>query len=369
MAAMTSSERVMAVLRGEVPDRIPHFEWIIDQKVREVICPGGSMEEFTVRMGLDAMLTSPDYVTEQLSPDTFKNEWGCVIEKGQEQHSTTLEGPIQSLDDFKNYIQPDPYASHRYESLKKLVDKYKGKYAIGVHLNDVLSIPRNLMGFESLMMAFAQPELIKGLVDMSVKLNIELAREAARLGADFVFTGDDYASTEALFISPAMFEEYLYPGLKEVVAGFHECGMPVIKHTDGNITAILDMLIDSGIDCLDPIDPVAGMDIAMIKAKYGDKVAIKGNVDCADTLTFGSVEDVVKETLDVIKKAAPGGGFIFATSHNVEPDCPPENVVAAFDAAYEYGKYPITQPEGLNYIDFIKNLNLEGRRPVGKVSN
>jgi uroporphyrinogen decarboxylase len=197
------------------------------------------------------------------------------------------------------------------------------------------------MGFEQLMMAFAQPELIKGLVDMSVKLNIELAKEAARFGADFVFTGDDYASTEAMFISPAMFEEYLYPGLKEVVAGFHACGMPVIKHTDGNITAILDMLIDSGIDCLDPIDPVAGMDIAMIKAKYGDRIAIKGNVDCAHTLTFGSVSDVINETLDVIKKAAHSGGFILSSSNSIHSAVKPENYLAMINTVRAYGNYPI----------------------------
>jgi len=341
MTPMTSYERVMTVLKGQVPDRIPHFEWIIDQKVREIICPGGSMEEFTVRMGLDAMLTSPDYKTVQLSPNTFKNEWGCVMEKGAEQHSTTLEGPIQSLDDFKNYTPPDPYAAYRYESLKKIVAKYKGRYAIGVHLNDVLSVPRNLMGFQQLMMAFAQPELIKGLVEMSVKLNIELAKEATRLGADFVFTGDDYASTESLFMSPAMFEEYLYPGLKEVIAGFHESGLPVIKHTDGNITAILDMLIDAEIDCLDPIDPVAGMDIAMIKEKYGKNVAIKGNVDCAHTLTFGSVEDVVKETLDVIEKAAHGGGFILSSSNSIHSAVKPANYLAMLNTVRAYGNYPI----------------------------
>jgi len=341
MAEMTSCQRVMTAINGGVPDRIPHFEWIIDQRVRRVICPGSSMEEFTVRMGLDAMLTSPDYITEQLSENTFKNEWGCMIEKGTEQHSATLKGPIQSLDDFKNYTPPDPYAAHRYESLKKIVARYKGSYAIGVHLNDVLSIPRNLMGFERLMMAFAEPELIQSMVDMSVKLNIKLAQEAARLGADFVFTGDDYASTEALFISPCMFEQYLYPQLKEVVAGFHDCGMPVIKHTDGNITAILDMLIDSGIDCLDPIDPVAGMDIAMIKQKYGDRVAIKGNVDCAQTLTFGSVEDVISETLDVIGKAAPGGGFIASSGNSIHSSVKPENYLAMLNTIRAYGKYPI----------------------------
>ena len=92
MAVMTSYERVMTALKGKVPDRIPHFEWIIDQKVRDVICPGGSMEEFTVRMGLDAMLTSPDYISEQLSPNTFKNEWGCIIERAPSSIQPRLKG-------------------------------------------------------------------------------------------------------------------------------------------------------------------------------------------------------------------------------------------------------------------------------------
>ena len=90
---------------------------------------------------------------------------------------------------LKTYQPPDPHAPHRFDSLKRLVDRYKGRYAIGVHLNDVLSIPRNLMGFEELMMAFAEePELVRGLVEMSVDINIELAAEVARPGADFVFT-------------------------------------------------------------------------------------------------------------------------------------------------------------------------------------
>ena len=61
MKELTSAERVLRVLRREEPDRIPHFEWIIDRRVRDAICPGSTMEEFTVRMGLDAILTAPDY--------------------------------------------------------------------------------------------------------------------------------------------------------------------------------------------------------------------------------------------------------------------------------------------------------------------
>ena len=105
--------------------------------------------------------------------------------------------------------------------------------------------------------------------------------------------------------------------------------------------AVLDLIIDSGIDCLDPIDPVAGMDIAMIKAKYGDKIAIKGNVDCAETLTFGSVDDVIKETLDVIRKTADGGAFILSSSNSIHSAVKPENYLAMVNTIRAYGKYPI----------------------------
>ena len=342
MSEMTSAERVMTAIRGEQPDRIPHFEWIIDKKVRHAICPGASTEEFTVRMGLDAMLTAPDFKKEQVAPNRFKNEWGIVVEKGEEQHSSVVETVIATMEDFENYTAPDAFASYRFDSLKKLVSLYKGEYAIGVHLNDVLSIPRNLMGFQELMMAFClEPELVSKLVEMSVDLNIELAGEAARCGADFVFTGDDYSSGQAPFMSPDTFRELLYPGLKRVVKGFHDKGMPVIKHTDGNIMPIMDMIVDANFDCLDPIDPLGGMDMAYMKEYYSKDFSLKGNVNCATTLVNGTVEDVVQNTLCVMKVAADGGGLILSSSNSIHSSVDPRNYLAMISTIKAYGTYPI----------------------------
>jgi uroporphyrinogen decarboxylase len=342
MAEMTSAERVMTVLRRGEPDRIPHFEWIIDKKVRHALCPGASTEEFTVRMGLDAMLTAPDFKTVQVAPNRFKNEWGIVVEKGEEQHSTVVQAAIQTMEDYEKYQAPDAFAHGRFDSLKKLVARYKGKYAIGVHLNDVLSIPRNLMGFEELMLAFCtEPDLIRRLVEMSVDLNIQLAGEAARHGADFVFTGDDYSSAQGPFMSPNTFRELLYPGLKRAVRGFHDHGLPVIKHTDGNILPLMDMILDVGFECLDPIDPLGGMDMAFMKREYGHLLALKGNVNCATTLVNGTAEKVVRETLGVIRAAAEGGGLIVSSSNSIHSTVEPQNYLAMLSTIKAYGRYPI----------------------------
>lgn len=343
MSEMTSAERVLCVLRREQPDRIPHFEWIIDHKVRDAICPGCTMEEFTVRMVLDAVLTGPDFQKEQIGPHRYRNEWGVVSEMTAEEHAIPMTGPIQTTRDLDAYTPPDPRDPVRYQSLERLVKQYKGKLAIGVHLNDVFSIPRNLMGFESWLMAFADaPDLVRGLVEMSVDINVAMAEEVARRGADFVFTGDDYASAEAPLVSPSAFREFLSEPLKRVIDGFHAVGLPVIKHTDGNILPILDMILDAGIDALDPIDPIAGLDIGTFKREYGERIALKGNVDCAKTLTFGSVEDVVRETRAVIGASAEAGGLIVSSSNSIHSGVKPGNYLAMWNTIRTYGRYPIS---------------------------
>jgi len=342
MSELTSAERILRVLRREEPDRIPHFEWIIDRKVREAIIPGCSMEEFTVRMGLDAILTAPDMAKEPIGPNRFRNEWGVVLEDSGEEHTVPVEGPIHTMDDLRSYEPPDPNAPGRYDSIRRLVKHYKGDLAIGVHLNDVMSIPRGLMGFEGLMMAIAtEPDLVRGVVDLSVDVNLAMAREVARCGADFVFTGDDFASTFGPFMSPESFRELFHPGLKRAIGGFKALGLPVIKHTDGNIKPILDMILDAGPDCLDPIDPMGGMDIGEMKRLYGDRIALKGNVDCAETLTFGSEREVVEETKAVIAAGGEGGGLICSSSNSIHSAVKPGNYLAMWNAIRMYGTYPI----------------------------
>jgi uroporphyrinogen decarboxylase len=341
MVEMTSEERVLRVLQRGQPDRVPHFEWLVDHRVREALCPGAKdPNDFAVQIGQDAVIADPIFKKERVGTNRWHSEWGYISQDTAEEHGIEVESPIKTLADFERYTPPDPHEAWRFTAVEEVMRDYGGKKAVIVHLNDVFSLPRYLMGMQDLLMAIVtEPELIKALVDMSVTINLALAKEVAARGAKIVYTGDDYAYNKGPLMSPKHFREFFYPGLCRVMGGYKELGLYVIKHTDGNLWRIIDMIIDSGIDCLDPIDPQAGMDLGEVKAKYGDRVALKGNVDCAQLMTFGTPEEVVEATKEALRKGMPGGGFILSSSNSIHSSVKPENYLAMLETLREYGRY------------------------------
>jgi uroporphyrinogen decarboxylase len=341
MAEMTSEERVLCVLQRGQPDRVPHFEWLVDHRVRKALCPAAKdYNDFAVQIGQDAVIVDPIFKKERVSTNRWLSEWGYSSQDTAEEHGIEVESPIKTLAHFERYMPPDPHEAWRYKAVEDVLATYKGHKAVIVHLNDVFSLPRYLMGMQDLLMAIvAEPELVKALVEMSVTINLELAKEVAARGATIVYTGDDYAYNKGPLMSPKHFREFFYPGLCRVMQGYKELGLYVIKHTDGNLWRILDMIIDSGIDCLDPIDPQAGMDLGEVKAKYGERVALKGNVDCAQLMTFGTPEQVVEATKEALRKGMPAGGFILSSSNSIHSAVKPENYAAMLQTLRECGRY------------------------------
>ncbi len=337
---MTSEQRVLGALRREPIDRVPTFEWLTSKNVIEALCPGKSYDDFVEEMDIDGVVAELHYEKEWIDDVTYKDEWGMIKQTSEEEHSMPIDGPIRTMKDIESYIPPDPKKSDRFKDLEYKLARHNGSRAVILHLNDVFSIPSRLMPFDEFMMQLAlEPELIKAIVEMSVDVNIELAKEAVKRGCKIVFTGDDYAYNSGPMMSPNSFSDVFYPGLKRVMKGYRDLGLLVIKHTDGNILPLLDMIMDTDIDCIDPIDPLAGMDLAYMKKTYGDRFAIKGNVDCAHTLTFGSVEDVIAETKNCIDIAAPGSGFILSSSNSIHSKVKPENYKAMIDTVKEYSVY------------------------------
>lgn len=340
MSAMTSEERIMRVLQRKQPDRVPHFEWLVDRRVREALHPEcETPHEFAERTG-DAIIVDPIYKKERVGANRWRSEWGYITQDTDEEHGIEVESPIKTMADFERYAPPDPLAPGRFAAIDAAVQKYAGDKAVIVHLNDVFSLPRYLMGMQELLMAIlTEPKLVQALVEMSVTINLELAKAVAARGVKIVYTGDDIAYSKGLLMSPKHFREVLYPGFVRVIRGFKDLGLYVIKHTDGNLWSIMDLLVEAGIDCLDPIDPLAGMDLGEVKAKYGQRIALKGNVDCAELMTFGRPEEVVEATKVALEQGMPGGGYILSSSNSIHSSVKPENYAAMLQTLSEYGRY------------------------------
>ncbi len=154
------------------------------------------------------------------------------------------------------------------------------------------------------------------------------------------YVAEDMGSQESLLFSPDHIREYLLPRMRRIVELSHEAGAYVFHHNDGAIREIIPDLIDLGIDILNPIQwRCRGMDREALKADFGDKLVFHGGVDNQHTLVFSSPEDVRREVKENIRILGAGGGYILAPCHNIQAVSPPENIVAMYEAGFEYGQY------------------------------
>jgi len=337
---LSGEERIIRTLERKGTDRVPTFEWYIDKEVIEALSPGSDYEKFCYELDLDAICVDVNFDKKILENGMIRDEWGMIKKDTGESHTYPVDGPVRTIQDAEKYLPPDPLKPGRYESVERAVKEHTGKKALILHLNDVFSIPSRLMPFEDfLIKVYEEPELVKILISMSVDINLKMAKEAVKRGIKIAYTGDDFAYNSGPMMAPQVFRDIFYPELKRVVKGYKELGLLVIKHTDGNIYPILDMIVDSGFDCLDPIDPIAGMDLQKVKKDYGDRITLKGNVDCSTTLSFKTEKETIEETKKCLEIAMPGGGYILSSSNSIHSAVKPQNYIAMLDTLKKFGKY------------------------------
>jgi uroporphyrinogen decarboxylase len=339
---MNSRERVIAALRRQQPDRVPVVEFVIDEGVRRALFPDAvEIGAFCEAIGLDAVGCGLQF-RQRPEEDGHVDEWGVFYRGSPEMLSHPVRGPIASLEDLQEYEPPDPEAEWRLGQLPEIVERYKGKKAIILHHRAAFMWSAYLSGLDNLLLWFiAEPELAHGLMDKVLEANIGMVRRAIRAGADIIMLGDDYAHNFAPMMSPAHFREFIFPRLKRMIDAIHEEGALCIKHTDGHLWPILEMIVDAGPDAVNPLEPVAGMDVGEVKAAYGERVALVGNIDCGELLSHGTEEEVEEAVRTCIAAGAPGGGFMLSSSNSIHSSVRPENYLAMVRAGQKWGGYPL----------------------------
>ena len=353
MKEMTSIERILTALKRQEPDRVPTFDGV-HKKVRDAITgdPNASYADFIDKIGIDGITVAQRVYTWKYEPigtsstgrQLKRGQWGDVTQYTAEETGIVMEPGIKSEKDMDTYVPPDPDEEWRYDWLKELVKRFKGNRAVIIGCTDVFDVAKeNLLGDKQYYKSMVKnPEFVERANEIALNYQLRYVKNCIDIGADIVFVNGDWAMTQGPMVSRKFIDKFVTPPFVKIVEYCHSRGVPVIKHTDGNIWPIYDQVIATGTDGLHPIDPMAGMDMAEAKAKFGDKVCLCGNVSCAFSLVSGTVDEVREETKEVIRKAGKGGGLICMSSNSIHSGVKPENYVAMVETVKEYGKYPLS---------------------------
>lgn len=159
---------------------------------------------------------------------------------------------------------------------------------------------------------------------------------------DVVEFADDLGGMNSPFISPDVFRQLFKPGYIKANNYVHEnSNIKIFFHCCGSIYELIPDIIDSGFDILNPVQTTArNMEPERLKKEFGkDIIFWGGGCDTRRILPYGTISEIREDVKKNIAILGEEGGMIFAQQHNIMSDVPPENIIAMFDAAYEFGRY------------------------------
>jgi uroporphyrinogen decarboxylase len=357
---MISRERVLTVLEGGIPDRIPWIENYISNEAAAGLFGHDNFVHCNYSHKIDrpGMVRIPpelpsivplDVISYDMAPPRYAK---TELLDGQE-HVT--EGLIKTKDDLKLLDGlPDPDDETFYRPVEAFLRKYKGDLAA---IATVRTGPSNTylsMGIDLFCRSLiTDPELTKEVLWRFSNWTRKVAKNLMELDFDFFFMPDDIGFGAAPMISPEHFREFCVPVMRNVIEIIDR---PVVYHSDGNIMPLMDDILDLGVAGIANLEP-GPMDIVEVKKLYGDRVTLIGNIDLHYTLTRGTPEETTDEVRERIEALSPGGRYILASANSLPNYVKTENVRAMSDALLRYGNYPpedVTgRPDRPNYGRFM----------------
>jgi uroporphyrinogen decarboxylase len=339
---------VNAMWRRE-SDRVPLAELGIDLPIKEIVLGKPVRDiatdvEFWWRAGYDYIYLRPDYEFPNTIPSTTttgRPNYEDSSEQDSKSHTLSGPGAIAKREDLDTYPWPDPANEDYYKPLNEAAACLPPGMGLVSGVGGIFTRTWMLLGFERFCLALSEePELIAEIFERIGAIQCEVLRRVMkqdRLVA--IWYGDDLAYTESLMVSPRTYRQYLFPWMKKLADMAHEADMPFIFHSDGKVWDVIPDLIAAGVNALHPIEPKA-MDINQVKARFGDKLALIGNIDM-NLLSLGTPEQVRDQVRQRIKDLAPGGGYAVGANPGIPYYVRPENYEAMRKAVFEFGTFPI----------------------------
>jgi uroporphyrinogen decarboxylase len=345
---MSPSERWLAALRREKPDRVPMDYWATDEATRKLMAHLGVSDqgELFSRLHIDIPVgVGPNYVGPE--PPAGEDIFGCrheQVDYGAGVYSECVHHPLARHESVEEIERDYAWPSPDWWDYSEVPGQLRGSEDRPVRAGGSEPFLQycTLRGQEQAYMDLGlNPEIVHYCLDKLFDLAYENTRrtyEAVPGKVMMSYVAEDLGSQESLLFSPAQIREFLLPRMKRMMDLVHSAGAYVFTHSDGAVRDIIPDLVDIGVDVLNPIQwRCQGMEREGLKRDFGDRLSFHGAVDNQYTLPAGTVEEVRQEVLDNLRILGEGGGYILAPCHNIQSVGPPENVVAMYETGYENG--------------------------------
>lgn len=376
---MTHRDRIMTALKHRSPDRVP-----IDlggtgsttvsvhalRRLRKYlgvpsepppkVCSKRSATAFVdgvivERFGIDTEPTRPGKpdadACREIDANTFVDEWGVTWRGAPGELFISVNGPFQKLTDptprdLDDCGWPDPcdpgYSRGLREHAQKLHEG-TGRAVILALLNGPVHQSQFMRGYaEWLEDLLLRPDFVVALAERITDIWVEMnsrVLEACKDHIDLVSYGDDIATQAAPLMRLGLYRKLIKPFHRRMAETVKRFGKPIIYHSCGAVSSLIPDLLDIGIDALNPVQVAAeGMDTKRLKQEYGRDLTFWGAIDTQHVLPSGTPLDVREEVRRRIDDLAENGGYVLSPVHNVQPEVPPENLVAMLEAAQEFGQ-------------------------------
>jgi uroporphyrinogen decarboxylase len=382
---MTSRERLIKALNHEEPDRVPidlggNQTGIHKFAYKALIDHLGIEDEIRIMDPVQQLAQPCEAVLERLRVDTryiaagAAGDWtgGIVQEErdGRLWHDLVDEFGVRwsmpddqpyfmditlhpladaTIDDIEDYPFPKGDDAGRFAGLRERALQIKNEtpYAVVSGISGVVyETCWYLRGLETWFMdLMINPAFCEALIDQTLKFWMDWFRVfLGEVGdvVDVIMIGDDLAGQNGPLFNPDAYLQIVKPRHKQLVQYIKSrTNAKIWYHTCGGCMTYIPELIDNGIDVLNPVQISAeDMEPISLKARFGDRLSFWGGaIDSQHVLPYASVEQVRADVRKNLEAFKPGGGYVFNNVHNIQAGVPPENILALYDAAYEFGFY------------------------------
>jgi uroporphyrinogen decarboxylase len=355
---MSPRERFLTAFALKEPDRVPITDEIFNADIYQAVLgyrPGYFTSEDSFKcsreLGLDAAFVLYEGY-QAIEPvgnvgGGWVSEWGVTYQthEGAWGVGMPIAYQVRNRQEWEHFIPPNPNKPGRMDSIKRTVDlRTKGPdlALIGAVRGPFANTAYHFVGMVDTMMAiYDDPGFLSLAFQMTVDFDIEVCRQMVESGVDVLWITEDIAGSSGPLIKPGHYHELALPHLRRLLSAIRDMGKPIVFHSDGNVLPFLEDLIDAGITGLNPIERTSGMDLGEMKARFGDRICLLGNVDNKTILTDGSPQQVEEDVKSRIRLAGKGGGYILISDNSWHSGVGIENARSMVRAGKKWGTYPL----------------------------